>query len=455
MEDSERTRHGLKNHAMASATRKRIETSESAYTGAHTHVANRLRLRTRRRHMAKPLTILHMHGRMGRGGAEMRTVEIFRNIDRRKYQFHFCAMSGLAGKLDDEIRSLGGEVHRMPQEPLGFSRRLRRLIGQYEYDAVHSHLHFYSGYPLRLAAQCGVPVRVAHFRTTRDDIVTTPARRAARVALSRFVHRFATGKMTRRWIDRYATDILGVSRWVLDSVWGPRWADDSRCRVVYDGLEPAMFEGKSDRRAVAEEFGLNEQSPLLIHVGRMAQPKNHLRLMGIFAEVLRLEPQARLLLVGRTDAARGDHATGRQVHARMAAAGIADRVDFAGERTDVPRLLKAADVLIFPSLWEGLGDVVLEARAAGTPVVASDLPCILEISDRLPGVRSLSLEQPDARWAEAVLRAANHRPSDSQRQAALEFFRLGVFTVEESIDTLGRIWRGSNAHLDRGGVAHG
>ncbi|MEE8452408.1 MAG: glycosyltransferase [Thermoguttaceae bacterium] len=438
---------------MATSTRNSVE------SGGATHIAARAsrRVRTtgRRDASTKRLTILHVHGRMGRGGAEMRTVEMFRNIDRQKYRFHFCAMSGLPGELDDEIRSLGGIVHRMAQEPVGFSRRLRQLIRRHEYDVVHSHLHFYSGYPLKLAAQCGVPVRVAHFRTTRDDVVTTPSRRAARILLSRLVHRYATGRMTRRWIDEYATDILGVSRWVLESTWGSQWTDDPRCRVVYDALDPGSFEGASDRRAVCREFGLAESSPLLVHVGRMAEPKNHVRLVSIFAEVVRREPAARLLLIGRTDAYRGDHAIERRVRARMAELGIGDRVVFAGERTDVPRLLKAADLLIFPSLWEGLGDVVLEARAAGTPVLACDLPCVQEIADRLPGVRCLSLDESDAKWADWAVRLTGRRPSDLERRTALEFFRHSEFTVGRCLDTLCRLWDGTASGDASGGVADG
>lgn len=438
---------------MTYSTRNPVELSVASHANARS--SRSFRMKDRRDTSSKRLTILHVHGRMGRGGAEMRTVEMFRNIDREKYRFHFCAMSGLTGELDDEIRSLGGRVHRMPQEPLKFSQRMRALIRRYEYDVVHSHLHFYSGYPLKLAAECNVPVRVAHFRTTRDDIVTTPTRRAARVLLSRLVHRYATGRMTRRWIDKYATNILGVSRWVLETTWGPQWSGDPRCRVVYDALDPGSFEGEPDRRGVCREFGLAESSPLLVHVGRMAEPKNHIRLISIFAEVLRREPAARLLLIGRTDAYRGDYAIERRVRARMAELGIGDRVTFAGERTDVPRLLKAADMLIFPSLWEGLGDVVLEARAAGTPVLACDLPCVLEIAERLPGVRCLSLEEPDAKWAEWAVRLASRRPSDLERRTALEFFRHSEFTVAGSLDTLCPLWRGVASSDASGGAADG
>ncbi|HYW79910.1 MAG TPA: glycosyltransferase, partial [Thermoguttaceae bacterium] len=259
----------------------------------------------------------------------------------------------------------------------------------------------------------------------------------------------------RPWIDRYATDILGVSRWVLETTWGSQWTDDPRCRVVYDALAPRAFEGRPDRRGVCQEFGLSKSSPLLVHVGRMAEPKNHVRLVSIFAEVLRHKPEARLLLIGRTDAYRGDHAIERRVRARMAELGIVDQIVFAGERNDVPRLLKAADLLLFPSLWEGLGDVVLESRAAGTPVLACDLPCVLEIGDRLPGVHCLSLEETDAKWAESAVRLTNLRPSDRERRTALEFFRQSEFTVERCLDTLCRIWHGNASAPLSGGAADG
>ena len=119
----------------------------------------------------------------------------------------------------------------------------------------------------------------------------------------------------------------------------------------------------------------------------MRPPKNHLRLIDIFGEVLRRQPTAVLLLVGQ-----GRNAIERRLHRRIAQLGLGGQVVFCQERTDVPRLLGAADALIFPSLWEGLPGVVLEACAAGTPVLASDLPGVRDIAARLPRVRCLSLE---------------------------------------------------------------
>jgi len=396
---------------------------------------------------------------MARGGAEVRTVEIFRHLkghhDRHRYRFHFCCLSGLPGELDREINALGGQVHLLRQSRPGFPSRFRQLLRRERIDVVHSHLHYYSGYLLRLAAECGVPVRVAHFRSTKTDVVPRLGRKLLHRLIRPCVARYANDGTMRKWMDRYATDVLGVSRYVLENNWGINWSSDPRCRVVYDGIDVEPFNRPADRRGVRREFGLGDDATLLIHVGRMAEPKNHLRLISIFAELLRHRPASRLLLVGRTSAGEYASAFEKQVRCRIAEQGISDRVVFAGERTDVPRLIKAADALLFPSLWEGLGDVVLEACAAGTPVLAADLPSIREIAGRLSGVQYLSLGQPDSQWARATIRLADDRPSESTRAAALRLFASSVFTVRQCAEDLCRIWQGPPAKPLPGGAAHG
>ena len=402
-----------------------------------------------------PIKVLHMHGRMGRGGAEMRTVEIFRNIDRRRYQFHFCALSGMYGELDDEIRVLGGEVHLMRQGIGGFKRRFGDLLRREKYDVVHSHLYFQSGYFLRLAAQNGVPVRVAQFRCSQLQRCGTAARRTARWLLSPFVQRYASQRVLRGWIDRHATHILGSSEGVLSATWGPQWTSDPRCRVVYPGLEVPPFAAVSDGAAVRQDLGLPEDAPFFIHVGRMTEAKNHLRLLSIFCELLQRSPMARLVLVSRVAVTPDEMAVERVVRRRIAKLALANRIVLSGERTDVPRLLKAADVLIFPSRWEGFGGVVLEACAAGTPSVCSDLPSIREIGDCLPGIRRLSLDEPDAAWADAACALAARPPDKQSRRVALQSFTESQFTVERCTKSLCGIWDTSAEPDAVGGNAHG
>jgi len=131
------------------------------------------------------------------------------------------------------------------------------------------------------------------------------------------------------------------------------------------------------------------------------RPRIIFALLRIFERVIRLRADSYLILAGLVEA----RAVFNNAHARWPRRlGIAGRVIFAGIRSDAPRLLGAADLMIFPSLREGLPGAVLEAVAAGTPVLASDLPCILEISEHLVTVECLPLSQPDEIWAESAIR---------------------------------------------------
>jgi glycosyltransferase involved in cell wall biosynthesis len=379
---------------------------------------------------------------MGRGGAELRTVELMRNVDRRRYQFDFCALSGQPGELDDEIRSLGGEVHLLRAGRQDFARQLQGLLRYYQYNVVHSHLHYRSGYVLRLAAGCGVPVRVAHFRNARSPRSGTPLKRFARAVLSPFAERYAGNRTLRRWIDRHATDVLGVSRAALDSAWNPRWRTDPRCRVVYDGLEPARYAIDRDGAGVRSEFGLVDDAPLLIHVGRMTEEKNHPRLLAVMAEIARRQPAARLLIVSRTARSRREKQIEARVHRCIDRLALGVRVAICGERTDVPRLMRSADLLLFPSKSEGLGDVVLEASAAGTPALCSDLSSIGEMAARLPGIRCLPLSKSNHTWGDVAAAMLAEPPSAESRRAAWEAFCRSEFTVGECVDSLCQIWQG-------------
>lgn len=314
----------------------------------------------------------------------MRLLELMRNMDQKRYKFHFCCLSGLPGELDEEVRSLGGEVHLIPLG-VSFPGRFRKLLRNGCFRTVHSHVHWPSGYIVHLAAQEGVPQRICAFASTWDG------------KQMNFVRRMRN-RILKHWVDLHATDIVGVSEGALDLNWGPEWSQDPRCRVIYRGIEVSRFRIPPDRTGMRAEFGIPEDAVVVIHVGRMDPPKNHERLLCIFERFFRNVPSAYLLLVGAIR-----EPIESAVRRTVEQAALSDRIILAGVRVDIPRLLKASDLMIFPSLWEGLPGAVLEAVAAKLPVVASDLPGITEIARYLPGVRAMSLDASDEEWAAAAL----------------------------------------------------
>lgn len=149
------------------------------------------------------------------------------------------------------------------------------------------------------------------------------------------------------------------------------------------------------REAARAELGCSD-GVLIGNVGRLCYQKNQEFLLDILPAILTREPRARLLLVG-------EGADEEKLRSRAAALNIADRVIFYGVTGGVERLLWAMDVFAFPSRFEGLGIVAIEAQAAGLPVVCSEhIPIEALLS---PETRRVPLSDA-AGWAEALLTAA-------------------------------------------------
>ncbi len=377
--------------------------------------------------------VLHVLGELGWGGVPMRTLELLRYLDPERYDLCLCALSGVVGNFGSKVEAAGGRVVEIPYGLSRFSRRFVRLLRDERFDAVHSHMYYQSGNILRLASRRGVPIRVAHFRNSQERPRTSWRRRLEAALL-------------RRWIHRHATDILAVSEEAMRKAWREDWRDDPRCRVVYNGLDPRPFETPTDRDGVLQEFSLPPYAFLCIHVGRMAVAKNHLRLIDIFAAVARRRDDAFLLLVGV-----GDQGIERAVRRRVIELGLDDRVRFCGMRKDVPRLLKASDVMVFPSRWEGLPGVVLEACAAGVPVVASSLETVREISQRLPGIEVVSLDESDESWASRIARPIGGPVPVQPQQGPAARVRESVFGIEHYAEAMCLIWDGRQVAMPAGG----
>ena len=116
--------------------------------------------------MKDTIRILHIFGRMERGGAEMRTIDLMRYIDRNRYQLHFCSLSGKEGDLDKEIKELGGQIHYLRLSP-SFPFRFISFLKKYQFGVVHSHVHMFSGFILLLAVMAKVGTQPRLLAITR------------------------------------------------------------------------------------------------------------------------------------------------------------------------------------------------------------------------------------------------------------------------------------------------
>lgn len=374
--------------------------------------------------MSRPVRVLHLFGRMNRGGAETFIMRVYRHIDRGKVQFDFAVHSPQPGHYDDEIRGLGGRIFVLPRpDPLrlpAYVQALKRLLGQEgPFIAVHSHVHFYSGIPLVAARLARVPLRIAHSHNTGDG---------KGQALPRRIYR----RWMRRLIFRNATHLLGCSRSACAALYGPECWQDDRVRVLHYCVELAPLESlPQDKKALRARVGLPGEGRLIGHVGRFDTQKNHRFLVEVFEALASRLPDARLILVG-------DGPLRPEIERLVASRGLQDRVSFLGVRADVPEIMGCLDVLLFPSLYEGLGLVLVEAQASAVPCVISDV--VPEEADVVaPLIRRLSLSQPPSVWAEAVMEMQRKGRMISPAQA-LELVSRSPFNICNSVRQLEKVY---------------
>ncbi|MCR4412031.1 MAG: glycosyltransferase family 1 protein [Thermoguttaceae bacterium] len=367
------------------------------------------------------MRVLHVVGRMNAGGVETWLLRVLRRADRGQLEMDFLVHDERPGLYDDEIRRLGSAVLRCPypRRPWRFARSFRRALREHgPYDVIHSHVHHYSGYVLKLARSEGVARRIAHSHNDRA---------AAESGVS--LGRRAYLAISRHWLRRHATARLACSRSAGVSLFGRPWLTDSRARVVHYGVDLAEFAAPADGAAVRKELGLAPDDFVLGHVGRYCPQKNHRFLLDIAAEAARREPRIRLLLLG-------EGPLRAEIDAQARVLGLGDRVTALGVRRDVPRVLAAVDVFVFPSLWEGLPLAVLEAQAAGLPCVVSD-----RVTAEADAIRSLvyrrSLDQDAAAWVDAIREA---RPARMPRQQAVAALAGSTFDLERTPRVLWEIY---------------
>lgn len=332
--------------------------------------------------------ILHVVSRMDRGGIETWLMHILRHIDREHFPMDFLVHTTQPCAYDDEIRSLGSKIIPClhPSQPLLYARKFKRILREHgPYNVVHSHVHHFTGYVLRLAQQAGVPVRIAHSHLDSSSLESKAG-----------LYRRLYLALTKGWIARYATIGLGASRKAVADLFNSVWETDPRWQVFYCSIDLTPFRALVDSVTVRAEFGIPADAFVLGHVGRFDEQKNHVFLVDIAAEFAKREPKMRLLLLG-------DGSLRPDIEQKVAQLGLTERVIFAGIRTDVPQLmLGAMDLFLLPSLCEGLPLVLIEAQAARLPCIFSDV--ITEEAEVVkPLVRRLSLSQLASAWTEEIL----------------------------------------------------
>ena len=347
-----------------------------------------------------PLRILFVFGcPLKKGGTENVMINIVKNIDRDRFHIDFLIFDKTPDQSDDKkyLESLGCGFYQITAR--GVDRKLHNMeldefFRDHKYDIVHTHMDAIGEEALKAAKKHGVKALIAHSHNT--DQLDNPK------GLKDHLHKcylIYEKHLLRRYAGYFVACSPEAGKWLF----GEKICNGDKYLLLNNSIDSSAYAyDEYTRNAVRKELGLDGRK-VIIHVGQFRTQKNHGMVIDVFNELHKRDDSYKLVLVG----------TGEEqdkIKAKAEELGLREDVLFLGNRNDIPGLLTASDIFLFPSLYEGLPIALLEAQAADLICVVSDT--ISEVALLTEKVKSLSLSASPSVWAdvtEAMMKEYNVR----------------------------------------------
>lgn len=332
--------------------------------------------------MGEKIRVLHVLGGLNRGGAETMIMNVYRKIDRSKIQFDFIIHTSDKCDYNDEIKALGGRIYSLPRytgkNHFLYKKAWNSFYKQHpEYKIVHGHVRSTAVIYLRIAKKYDI-ITIAHSHSTSSgtgfsarvkNIMQYPIRDIA---------------------DYFFACSFPAGEWLF----GKETCKKENFFIYKNAIDLKKFIFDKEKRIEKRKELKIEDKYVIGHIGRFNVSKNHGFLIDIFKKVHDKNDKAILLLIGEGEL-RPD------IEKKVADLKMTSCVIFAESRSDIPEILNAIDVFLFPSLFEGLGIVAIEAQASGLQcIVADTIPKEAYVTDL---IESIDLKASVNFWADKIL----------------------------------------------------
>jgi glycosyltransferase involved in cell wall biosynthesis len=359
------------------------------------------------------LKVLQLIPTLDRSGAEKQMVLLAKGLPKDRFRVEAVALTRL-GPLEGELRDAGVPVTLIGKplkvDPFALAR-LTRFLKAGRFDVLQTWVFAANAYGRVAAHRAGTPV-----------VVT------AEMAVDLWKTRghLAIDRRLARWCDK----VVGNSNAVVEFYRKAGLADE-KLAMIYSGIAPEEPPA-ADRAGVRAGFGWPADAPVVLFAGRLMPQKGVADLVAALDLLQHVRPGVKTLIAG------GGPLKG-ELEETAHAFRLDDSVRFLGHRDDVPRLLAASDLLVLPSLYEGLPNVVLEAMWFGKPVVATAAPGTTEVvADGSTGLL-VPVHNPPA--LAAAIRAVTDDPALAHRLGSAGRARVEAeFGAERMIERFAELY---------------
>lgn len=330
------------------------------------------------------IKILMVVGNTRMGGAQAFILNVLRNIDRSKFQIdlaiNFYAESD---GIEDECRALGCNFYIVPYfkvyNYISYCKAWRELLSNYHYDIVYAHSTNSASIFLKIAKEYGCKT-IAHSHSTgyRGGMIEQYAKKF-----------FASG------VNKVADYWFACSDKAAERLYGQDYNKYQHYYNIPNAIDSEKYLFNSDiRKKIRRQIGVEDNEFLCGHLGTFSTPKNHKFLIEVFAEIVKQKPESKLVCCGAG-------ALMPVVKEQAKELGILEKIIFPGVVNNANEFLMAMDCFVFPSSFEGFGIAILEAEAAGLPIVMSDgVPSDVDLTSL---IHRMSLSDSPKSWADKIL----------------------------------------------------
>lgn len=309
--------------------------------------------------------VLHVLTGLHAGGTESFVMTYLRNIDKNKVIFDFLITSK-NGFYEDEVKSYGCKIYRI-------TSRRKNALKHYiemnvffkkhsnEYSVIHIPQSLTYSLPFDLAYKYKIPGIISHCHGV------DPKR-------AKYFGQMFKGFMGPRILEK-SSNIFSCSIEAAKLMWGENIVNNAKFKVIHNAIDAHKFEF-NDIQRTKKRVELNLISDFVIgYVARFDYMKNQAFLVDIFFNYLQINPQSKLLLIGKGKLLP-------MIRKKIDKYNIHDKIHIIEESNEINILMQAMDVFVFPSTYEGLGIVAIEAQASGLKVLAStEIPSETRITD--------------------------------------------------------------------------
>ena len=325
--------------------------------------------------------VLQVTGAMNIGGTETMLMNLYRKINK-DIQFDFISYSKEDGYYDNEIKELGGNIIKLnPPNEVGIINAIKDIKNVIKengpYNIVHTHMMFNSGVAMIAAYLSGVKIRVSHAHTTSDE--------------GNGIKRKIYINIMRTFIKIFSTDFLACSNLAGKYLFGERIIKNKNYKVLPNYIDYDKFIYCNDKTSVRAELGIKSDDIVICHIGRFIKAKNHDFLIKIAKEMIDKNNKVKFILVGDGDLKN-------EIENKVKELKIDKNIFFTGIRKDIPNILKNSNLFILPSIYEGLGLVLLEAQSSNIPCLVSEA-IQPEVDLNLGLVKTLNIGLGESIWA--------------------------------------------------------